>query len=238
MISNCDPFFNEVKERVYLANIELNRSGLVPLTFGNVSERFAFEDSYLIAIKPSGISYSRLRPDDIVMVERSGDALAGSLRPSSDTPTHLMLYERLSQWSGIAHTHSVFATAWAQSGKSIPMLGTTHADYFNKNIPCTPQMPSILIDDEYEKNTGAHIAECLLRVDAAASPMVLVHGHGPFTFGKHALAAVEASIALEEISKIAMYTLMLNEDCSPLQQVLVDRHYYRKNGKKKYYGQD
>jgi len=237
-MNNQDSVLGELKERVFEANMRLFRSGLVPLTFGNVSEKQAFEDSYLIAIKPSGVAYDRLRPEDIVVLRPDGTTLEGALRPSSDTPTHLLVYERLPQWSGVTHTHSVFATAWAQAGRSIPILGTTHADYLPYPVPCTMPMNGADIAGAYEHNTGVHLVEHLLAVDAAQSSMVLVHGHGPFTFGGSGFASVDASIALEQIARMAHYALTINLQATPITQALIDRHYYRKHGNKKYYGQN
>ena len=237
-MKNTDSAVGELKERVFEANMRLFRSGLVPLTFGNVSEKQAFEDSYLVAIKPSGVAYDRLRPEDIVVLRPDGKALAGALRPSSDTPTHLLVYARLPQWSGVTHTHAAFATAWAQAGRSIPILGTTHADYLPFPVPCTTPMNEVDIAGAYEHNTGVHIVEHLLGIGAAQSPMVLVHGHGPFTFGSDAVASVDASIALEEIARMAHYALSINSKAVPIMQTLIDRHYFRKHGTQKYYGQN
>ena len=236
--NNADTSLLELKERVYEANMRLWSSGLVPLTFGNVSEKVAFEDSYLVAIKPSGIAYDRLRPEDVVVVRSDGSALEGSLRPSSDTPTHLVVYAQLPHWSGVTHTHSTFASAWAQAGRNIPILGTTHADYLPYPVPCTAPMASADIRGAYEYNTGAHLVTHLKTEGAEQSPMILVHGHGPFTFGKDGIASVDASIALEEIARMALYALRINPYAPPLAQALVERHYYRKHGSNKYYGQN
>lgn len=237
-MNNADSIFREVKERVYEANMRLYRSGLVPLTFGNVSEKFAFEDAYLVAIKPSGVAYDRMQSTDIVVVRPDGVALPGAMRPSSDTPTHLMVYQRLPQWAGVTHTHSAFATAWAQSGLNIPIFGTTHADYLPFSVPCTAPMSDSDINSAYELNTGIHLVNHLERSLTTASPMVLVHGHGPFTFGESALDSVDASIALEEIAKMAYYTVSINPQTNPIARTLIDRHYLRKHGTQKYYGQN
>ena len=237
-MNNSDAAVTELKERVYEANMRLYRSGLVPLTFGNVSERMAFEDSYLIAIKPSGVAYDRLRVENIVVVRPDGSALDGALRPSSDTPTHLAIYARLPQWSGVTHTHSSFASGWAQAGCAIPILGTTHADYLPYPVPCTTPMAQEDVEGSYEYNTGAHLVAHLKRVGADKSPMVLVHGHGPFTFGSCGIASVDTAIALEEIAKMAYYTLRINPDVSAPSQALINRHYFRKHGSEKYYGQN
>ena len=237
-MNNGDSTFRELKERVFEANMRLFRSGLVPLTFGNVSEKQTFEDSYLIAIKPSGVAYDKLQPENIVVVRPDGTALAGALRPSSDTPTHLLVYARLPQWSGVTHTHSAFATAWAQAGRCIPILGTTHADYLPYPVPCTTPMADADITGAYEHNTGSHLVDHLLANGFAQSPMVLVHGHGPFTFGGSGVASVDASIALEEIARMAHYALSINPQAAPIAQALIDRHYLRKHGTQKYYGQN
>lgn len=237
-MNNADASLGELKERVYEANMRLYRSGLVPLTFGNVSEKMAFEDSYLVAIKPTGVAYDRLRARDIVVVRPDGKALEGSMRPSSDTPTHLVVYAQLPHWSGVSHTHSTFASAWAQAGRSIPILGTTHADYLPYPVPCTAPMAPADIQGAYEHDTGAHLVAHLKAEGAEQSPMVLVHGHGPFTFGSSGVASVDASIALEEIARMAHYALSINPSAPPLAQALIDRHYYRKHGSNKYYGQN
>jgi len=237
-MKNTDSAVGELKERVFEANLRLFRSGLVPLTFGNVSEKQAFEDSYLVAIKPSGVAYDRLRSEDIVVLRPDGTALAGALRPSSDTPTHLLVYARLPHWSGVTHTHSAFATGWAQAGLSIPILGTTHADYLPYPVPCTPPMVDADIGDAYEHNTGKHLVDHLLATGAVQTPMVLVHGHGPFTFGISGVESVDASIALEEIARLAYHALTINPEARPITQALIDRHYFRKHGTEKYYGQN
>lgn len=237
-MNNADSALSELKERVYEANMRLYRSGLVPLTFGNVSEKMDFEGDYLVAIKPSGIAYDRLRAQDIVVVRPNGSALEGALRPSSDTPTHLVVYAQLPHWSGVTHTHSSFASAWSQAGRSIPILGTTHADYLPYPVPCTAQMAEDDIRDAYEHNTGTHLVAHLKATGAEQSPMVLVHGHGPFTFGRSGAASVDASIALEQIAEMAHYALQINPDAQPLAQALIERHYYRKHGREKYYGQN
>ena len=237
-MKNDDSALGDLKERVFEANIRLFRSGLVPLTFGNVSEKQEFEDSYFVGIKPSGVAYDLLRPEDIVVVRPDGAALGGALRPSSDTPTHLSVYARMPQWSGVTHTHSAFATAWAQAGRSIPILGTTHADYLPYPVPCTLPMAEADVIDAYELNTGTHLVDHLLAIGAMQSPMVLVHGHGAFTFGISGVASVDAAIALEEIARLAHYTLTIDPKAVSITQALIGRHYYRKHGTEKYYGQN
>lgn len=220
-----------------MANQQLHRSGLVPLTWGNVSEREAFEDSYVVGIKPSGVPYERIRPRDIVVLKPTGQIVAGSLRPSSDTPTHLYLYSELPYWNGITHTHSTFATAWAQTGRDIPILGTTHADYFPRSIPCTSSMIEQEVTDQYETETGRKIVMKLREVSASHSPMVLVHGHGAFTFGNSGGSSVDAAIALEAIAQIATLCLSIHPVAKEIPQYLIDRHYSRKHGPNSYYGQ-
>lgn len=234
---NQDPIFNDLKERVHAANMRLHASGVVKLTFGNVSEKWPFESSYLVAIKPSGVAYERMRPEDIVMVFPNGSPLTGALRPSSDTETHLVIYEQLPHWSGVSHTHSAFATAWAQAGRSIPIFGTTHADYLPYAVPCTSAMTAADIETQYEHNTGLHLIKHLRAANCTHSPMALVHGHGAFTFGSSAHDSVDTSIALEEIAHMAFHTLAINSATAPIEQVLIDKHYLRKHGAKKYYGQ-
>ena len=237
-MNNQDTIFRELKQRVYEANMRLHTSGVVKLTFGNVSEKWQFEDSYLVAIKPSGVAYKQMRPDDIVIVLPDGKPLPGALRPSSDTATHLVIYAELPHWSGVAHTHSVFATAWAQSGISIPILGTTHADYSPCDVPCTSAMSEVDIETQYERNTGLHLIRHLQTENSINSSMVLVHGHGAFTFGKNAEESVDTSIVLEEIAQMAYYTLRINQNALPISQKLIDKHYLRKHGAEKYYGQN
>ena len=227
-----------LRQRVFEANMRLHRSGLVPLTFGNVSEKITLGDTVLIAIKPSGVAYELMHPEDIVVLNGNGTVVDGKLRPSSDTPTHLLIYKQLPQWSGITHTHSAFATAWAQAGKAIPIYGTTHADYSRLPIPCTPVLKPQSISGDYEHNTGTAIVNHLAEKEHRDSSMVIVGGHGPFAFGKNASASVEAAIALEEIAKLAYYTVQLNPQAATLSRQLVSKHYDRKQGANKYYGQN
>lgn len=237
-IVNSDSSLIELKECVYEANMRLYRSGLVPLTFGNVSERITFEGGFLVGIKPSGVSYERLRVEDISVVTQEGNALPGALRPSSDTPTHLVVYQEFPHWHGVAHTHSVFATSWAQAGVSIPLLGTTHADYAPFAVPCAPPMDDRMISLEYERNTGIHLVDHLKSCNATESPMALVHAHGPFAFGKSGNDAVDSAIALENIAEMAYYSLAINPQAGQISRVLINRHYSRKHGSGKYYGQE
>jgi L-ribulose-5-phosphate 4-epimerase len=229
---------SELRERVCDANIELFNSGLIISTFGNVSEKLEHESVTYIAIKPSGVSYKNLKPVDIPILNICGKHVYGDLRPSSDTPTHLHLYQQLPNVGGITHTHSTHATAWAQSGKAIPILGTTHADYGYKSIPCTNELPIAAIESNYEINTGVEIVDCLKNNEYLDANMVLVKSHGPFTMGKSGGDAVHHAIILEEIAKIAFITFQLNPQSIEISESLIDKHYSRKHGPKKYYGQD
>ena len=224
----------QLKERVCRANIALKEQGLITLTWGNVSE-LDRETGY-VAIKPSGVSYDALTPEDIVIVDLDGNKIEGKLNPSSDTPTHLELYRRFPSIGGITHTHSRYATIFAQCGKSIPALGTTHADAFYGDVPCTRKMTSDEIFADYELETGRVIAECFTDETAAAIPAVLVHSHGPFTWGKNAEKSVENAIILEEVATMAWHTLMMAPD-KDFQKELLDKHYLRKHGENAYYGQ-
>lgn len=229
---------NDLQERVCEANLALYRSGLVVSTFGNVSEKINFDGRSLIGIKPSGISYSRLTARDIVIMDQDGLKIQGTMRPSTDTPTHLVLYQHLPQVFGVTHTHSPFATAWAQAELDIPALGTTHADYAKNCIPCTEPLSAESIEVDYEINTGRAIIARLKVLNNEDSKMVLVRNHGPFTMGGNGMNSVENAILLEEIAKIAYYTTSLNPKIGPINRCLHDRHYDRKHGSKKYYGQN
>ena len=225
--------YSEIKRRVYLANVALPRAGLVTLTWGNVSE--IDREAGIVAIKPSGVSYDEMTVDDIVIIDLDGNKVEGELNPSSDTPTHRELYRLYPTIGGITHTHSRYATSFAQAEMKIPCFGTTHADVFYGDIPCTRRMTEEEIFSEYEKNTGSVIAETIGDT-AETMPAVIVALHGPFTWGKNALASVEASITLEECAAMAYNTLTLNKDAS-MQSALLEKHYKRKHGKGAYYGQ-
>jgi len=226
----------ELREMVYKANMELPRRGLITLTWGNVSG--IDREKGLIVIKPSGVDYDALTPDDLAVVDFSGNVVEGSLRPSSDTPTHIELYRAFPSLGGIVHTHSTYATAWAQAGKDIPCYGTTHADYFFGPIPCARGLTREEIDTEYEKNTGLVIAEAFYDLDPAAMPGVLCKNHGPFTWGKDALEAVRNAVVLEEIARMAALTCRIDSGAQPAPQALQNKHYQRKHGKDAYYGQE
>lgn len=225
--------YSEIKRRVYLANIALPKAGLVTLTWGNVSE--IDREAGIVAIKPSGVSYEDMTEDDIVIIDLDGNKVEGELNPSSDTPTHLELYRTYPTIGGITHTHSRFATSFAQAERAIPCFGTTHADVFYGDIPCTRRMTEEEILSEYEKNTGTVIAETIGE-SADTMPAIIVALHGPFTWGKNAWASVEASITLEECAAMAYNTLTLNPRAS-MQNALLEKHYKRKHGKGAYYGQ-
>ena len=224
----------ELKKQVFEANIALPRYGLVTLTWGNVSE-IDRETGYVV-IKPSGIRYEAMRMDDLVVVDLDGNIVEGRLRPSSDAPTHLELYRQFPEIGGITHTHSRWATIFAQCGMDLPALGTTHADTFYGPVPCTRNLRQEEIFGAYELETGRVIAETISQEGAASVPAVLVHSHGPFTWGSDALKSVEHSVILEEVAMMAWHTLMMNPDIR-LKQDLLDKHYLRKHGKNAYYGQ-
>jgi len=224
-----------LKEEVYEANLSLVRHGLVLFTWGNASG--IDRKKGLMVIKPSGIDYSRMKPDDMVVVDMEGKIAEGKLKPSSDTPTHLVLYQAFASIGGIVHTHSPWATSWAQAGKGIPPLGTTHADYFYGEIPCTRKMTDAEIKGEYEKETGKVIVERFAMLNPDFIPGVLVHSHGPFCWGKNAGEAVLHAVVMEECAKIAHMTLALNPSLPPMDQQLLYKHFMRKHGKNAYYGQ-
>ena len=225
----------ELKERVFRANLLLKESGLITLTWGNVSE--IDRESGLIVIKPSGVDYDVMRADDMVVVDLEGKVVDGSLRPSSDLPTHIELYKSFPTVCGVAHTHSRWATVFAQAGRDIRMLGTTHADTFFGDVPCTRKMTPEEIAGAYEKETGTVIIEEFADKDPDAIPGVLVCSHGPFSWGKDAIGAVKNAIVLEEVAMMAWHTLAMNPEMS-FQQELADKHYYRKHGAGAYYGQE
>lgn len=223
----------QLKERVCNANLTLKKSNLITLTWGNVSAKD--EESGLIIIKPSGVSYDTMKPKDMVVVDLDGNTVEGTYLPSSDLPTHLYLYKQFPSLGGIVHTHSTFATAFAQSGREIIAYGTTHADAFYGSIPCTRDLTEAEISEAYEWNTGKVIAEAVR--DFIAVPGMIVKNHGVFTWGETAEKAVENAITLEEVAKMAFLTEQLNSDTQRIDQHLLDKHYLRKHGKNAYYGQ-
>ena len=223
----------ELKKRVFEQNLALVKQGLVVLTWGNVSARDS--ESGLVVIKPSGVSYETMKAEDMVVVDTDGNTVEGDLRPSSDLPTHLFLYKTYPELGGIVHTHSTYATAFAQSGRDIPPYGTTHADAFYGPVPCTRSLTDEEIGGAYEWNTGVVIAETV--TDATAIPAVLVQTHGVFTWGKTPEKAVENAVTVEAVAKMALMTELLNPDAPNVRQTLLDKHYFRKHGKNAYYGQ-
>lgn len=225
-----------LKERVYHANMLLPEYKLITFTWGNVSE--IDRESGIMAIKPSGVEYDALKPEDMVLVEiQTGKKVEGDLNPSSDTDTHCELYRSFRGISGVVHTHSRWATIFSQAGKGIPALGTTHGDYFYGEIPCTRKMTPEEIAGEYELETGNVITETFKGKNPDDIPAVLVHSHGPFTWGKDAKNAVHNAVVLEELAFMAWHNLMLDGGLPPMQQELLDKHYLRKHGKNAYYGQ-
>jgi L-ribulose-5-phosphate 4-epimerase len=228
----------ELRERVLEANLALGRAGLVVLTFGNASA--VDRDSGVMAIKPSGVSYDRLTSESIAVVDlESGAVVDGETRPSSDTPTHLVLYRAWPDVGGIVHTHSSFATAWAQAGEEIPCYGTTHADHFDGAVPVTRPLAPAEIEGEYERRTGDVILETFVRLglEPLDRPAVLVASHGPFAWAASVEGAVENAIALEEVAAVALRTRQLRPDVAPIGDELRERHFHRKHGPAAYYGQ-
>jgi len=223
-----------LKERVYKANLRLVELGLVIFTWGNVSA--VDREAGLIVIKPSGVDYGAMKPRDMAVVDFKGRLVEGNLNPSSDTPTHVELYRAFSRIGGVVHTHSKYATAFAQSGRGLPAYGTTHADYFRGEVPCTRALNEAETGSEYERNTGLLIAETFSGLDPAAVPACLVKSHGPFTWGENCEEAVYHAAVLEYCAQMAMMTENLGQTQS-VAQYLLDRHYLRKHGENAYYGQ-
>lgn len=225
----------ELKKRVYEANMLLPKYDLVTFTWGNVSE-IDRETGYF-AIKPSGVDYDKLTPEDMVIVDLEGNIIEGKYKPSSDTPTHIELYKASQEIGGVVHTHSPWATTWAQAGRNIPCYGTTHADYMYGEVPCVRNLTQEEIEENYEKNTGVLIVEHFEERDYKAMPAVLCKNHGPFTWGKDGLAAVHNAVVLEEVAKMASRCEMIEARVQPAPQELQDKHYFRKHGENAYYGQ-
>ncbi|WP_333880012.1 L-ribulose-5-phosphate 4-epimerase [Atlantibacter hermannii] len=228
----------DLKHQVLEANLALPAHNLVTLTWGNVSA--VCREQGVFVIKPSGVDYSVMTAEDMVVVSiETGEVVEGKKKPSSDTPTHRLLYQQFPDIGGIVHTHSRHATIWAQAGKSIPATGTTHADYFYGAIPCTRKMTDDEINGQYEWDTGTVIVETFreLGIEAKQMPGVLVHSHGPFAWGKDAMDAVHNAIVMEEVAYMGIFCRQLTPDLPPMQQTLLDKHYLRKHGAKAYYGQ-
>jgi len=230
--------FKELKETAYRSNMRLPELGLVLFTFGNASA--ADRDREVFAIKPSGVPYEELRVEDIVIVDFDGNVVEGDMRPSSDTETHAVLYKHWEHVGGIVHTHSTYGTAWAQTQKDIPIMGTTHADHLTQDIPCAPPMSDERIQGDYEEQTGYQIMDVF--EDRGLSyeevEMVLVGNHAPFTWGKTAKKAVYNSAVLEEVAKMAYLTLQINPEAPRLKETLIKKHWERKHGDDAYYGQE
>jgi len=226
---------NDLKEAVLKANLELPKRGLITFTWGNVSG--IDRKSNLIVIKPSGVAYDQLKLEDLVVVDLDGNQIEGKLKPSSDTATHLVIYRNFKEVGGVVHTHSTWATSWAQSGKGIPAFGTTHADYFYGEIPCTRKMTSEEINGNYEEETGNVIVETFVGINPIYVPGVLVNNHGPFIFGKDAVEAVHNAVVLEEVAMMAYNTCQLKPEIKAIDQALLDKHFLRKHGANAYYGQ-
>ena len=227
--------YDELKQQAWQANMEIPRRGLAIYTFGNVS---AFDAGRAVfAIKPSGVAYETLTVADMVVVDLESKVVEGTMRPSSDTKTHAALYKAFEGIGGIVHTHSTYASAWAQAGMPIPLYGTTHADHLAEDVPCTALMTADAVERDYEAETGTQIIDCFRTRDPRQTPMVLVAGHGPFAWGKTADKAVYHAVVLEEIAKVASITRTLDPRAPRLPEHLVRKHFERKHGKNAYYGQ-
>ena len=227
--------YKDLKEAAWEANMELNARGLVLYTWGNVSQ--IDRAAGVFAIKPSGVPYETLKADDMVVVDLDNQRVEGRLNPSSDTKTHTHLYRHFEDIGGVTHTHSTYATAWAQAQQPIPCYGTTHADYAYGEIPCTALMSNEQIERDYEEETGVQITDAFAGRNPLETPMVIVAGHAPFTWGKDAAASVYNAVVLEEVARMAYLTRTIDPARGPLKQEIVDKHYRRKHGKNAYYGQ-
>jgi len=224
-----------LREEVLEANLELVRRGLVLYTFGNASG--ISREKKLVLIKPSGVPYEEMKPEDLVITDLEGKIVEGDLRPSSDLPTHLILYKAFPKIGGVAHTHSEYATAWAQARRAIPCFGTTHADYFHGSVPVTEMLKKKEVAGDYEENTGHAIVRAFARTDSDAIPAVLVANHGPFSWGRDVKTAAHNAVILEAVARMAYFTMGINRNASAIGRELHDKHYLRKHGKTAYYGQ-
>lgn len=229
-----EKMLEKLKEQVFRANLDLVKHGLVIFTWGNVSA--IDRESRLVVIKPSGVSYDEMKADDMVVVDLEGNIIEGQLRPSSDTPTHLVLYKAFPEIGGIVHTHSTYATAWAQAGMDIPNIGTTHADYFHQAIPCTDDMTADEVNGKYELETGNVIVRRFQSMNPLHTPGVLVKNHGPFSWGKDAHEAVHNAVVMEEVAKMAQLAYSINPHLT-MNPLLIEKHFSRKHGPNAYYGQ-
>lgn len=225
---------NRLKQQVYQANIDLVKHGLVIFTWGNVSA--IDREKNVVVIKPSGVSYDNMNSEDMVVVDMEGNVVEGKYKPSSDTATHLELYKVFLEIGGVVHTHSTYATAWAQSGLDIPNIGTTHADYFSDDIPCTRDMTEVEVKGDYEKDTGTVIIERFKELNPIHIPGVLVKNHGPFSWGKNADDAVHNAVVLEQVAKMAFIAYQVNPNLT-MNKALIQKHFARKHGPDAYYGQ-
>ena len=224
----------ELKEKVFKANLDLVKHGLVIFTWGNVSA--IDRETGLVVIKPSGVSYETMKVSDMVVVDLQGNIIEGDLNPSSDTPTHLALYRAFPEIGGVVHTHSTYATAWAEAGKDIPNIGTTHADYFHQAIPCTADMTEAEVKGEYELETGNVIIKRFEGMNPVHTPGVLVKNHGPFSWGKNADDAVHNAVVMEQVAKMAYIAYGVNPNLT-MNNLLIEKHFNRKHGPNAYYGQ-
>jgi len=225
----------QLKQEVYEANMELTRKGLVIYTWGNVSG--IDREKQLVVIKPSGVDYETMKPEDMVVVDLEGNVVEGHYKPSSDTPTHLVLYKHYPEIGGVVHTHSVWTVAFAQAGMPITAFGTTHADYFYGDIPCTRELTAQEIEEAYELNTGKVIVETIGNNDPLACPGILVKNHGPFAWGRSAKGSVYNMVVMDKVAEMAYKTLTLKPGNPRVSQYLLDKHYFRKHGANAYYGQ-
>jgi len=224
----------ELKQQVFQANLDIVKHGLVIFTWGNVSG--IDREKGWVVIKPSGVSYNNMKAEDMVVVDLDGNTVEGRLKPSSDTPTHVELYKAFPSVGGIVHTHSTYATAWAQAGRDIPNIGTTHADYFSGDIPCTRDMTREEVEGEYEKDTGTVIVERFSQLNPVHVPGVLVKNHGPFSWGKDPDEAVHNAVVMEQVAKMAFIAYQVNPDLT-MNELLIQKHFFRKHGPGAYYGQ-